>query len=106
MRYGGPRLPILPPGSLDRTMTYWHPIKDGDPRALALYERHYSARHYRDGRVRKRFVGPGQYIALLTANGDALWIWKTFCSLDCQRGVCCSMFRNESRILSSLLIRE
>lgn len=86
----------------------WHETKDGDPAGLALYERHYSARHYRDGRVRRLFIGPGEKLVLLTARNDALLAWRRckYPSLDGQRGVCCCVFRNESRHLSSRLIRE
>ena len=35
----------------------WWLSKDGDDACLALYERHYSAYQYRDGRVRRLFCG-------------------------------------------------
>lgn len=86
--------------------THWISVRDGDDRARSIYLRHYSARHYRDGRRRTKFVGPGEYIVLLTIRCDALFVWRKFISDDGQDGVCCSVFRNESSILSSDLIRE
>lgn len=91
------------PGYDDRR---WRAILDGDRRALALYERHYSARRYRDGRVRRLFVGPGEKLVLLTNDGRALFAWRRFQSDDGQEGVNCSVFRNEGADLSSELIRE
>ena len=86
--------------------TYWLPVRDGDRRALALYLRHYSARRYRDGRRRTRFVGPGERMVLLSPRCDALFVWRRFTSDDGQHGVNCAVFRNESNVLSSTLIRE
>lgn len=87
---------------------YWLPIRDGDPRALGLYLRHYSARHYRDGRSRRLFVGPGEKMVLMTEQCDALFVWRKFIddAVPAQRGVNCAVFRNESSVLSSMLIRE
>lgn len=75
---------------------------------LALYERHYSARHYRDGRERRLFVGPGEKIVLRTEEPQALFVWRKFISADAcgQEGVNCAVFRNEGPHLSSLLIRQ
>lgn len=85
---------------------FWIGVKDGDKRALALYERHYSAHQYKDGRKRTIFVGPGQKMVLLTLNCDALFVWRKFISGDGQQGINCAVFRNESPILSSALILE
>jgi hypothetical protein len=87
-------------------MPDWWLTKDGDRSVLALYERHYSAYQYRDGRVRRLFAGPGQKIVLRTANGDAGFIWRSFISDSGERGINCAFFRNESAILSSDLIRQ
>jgi len=84
----------------------WCITKDGDPSALALAAHHYSWRKYKDGRKRKLFVGPGEKIVLVTPRTDALFVWRKFRSMDNQQGVNCSIFRNESRIRSSLLIEE
>ena len=91
----------------------WWLTRDGDRTCRALYDRHYSSRQYRDGRKPKKFVGPGQYIALRTAAGDAFFVWRKFRD-DCidertgqpQAGVNCSAFRNEGAHLSSELIRQ
>jgi hypothetical protein len=95
---------------------HWLPVKDGDDRARALYLRHYSGRHYLD-RVRPAyFVGPGEKMVLLNFDCTALYVWKRnmipldqrsrYPRQDRQAGVFCSVFRNESPILSSDLIRE
>lgn len=91
----------------------WLPIKDGDPRAFALYRRHYSYKPYKDGRrqntaYRNRHLicGPGEKILLLSPRCDALFIWRKFIDRSGQRGVNCACFRNESDILSSQLILE
>lgn len=85
---------------------FWYITKDGDRSLLALYERHYSAHKYRDGRVRRLFAGPGQKIVLRTRNGDAGFVWRSFISDSSEYGINCAFFRNESRIRSSQLIRQ
>lgn len=84
----------------------WIPVKDGDSRALALYQRHYSYRPYADGRNPKLFVGPGKKIVLLSPQCDALFVWRHFHNDDGNVGTCCSVFRNESSMLSSLMILD
>lgn len=84
----------------------WYATCDGDLQALALYLHHYSARHYKDGRKRRLFVGPGEKMVLITAKGDALFVWRKFRSIDRQAGVNCAVFRNEGKIKSSELIKE
>jgi hypothetical protein len=91
----------------------WWLTKDGDAACLALYERHYPARRYRDGRRRRLFCGPGEKVVLRTADGCAFFVWRKFRD-DCidertkapQEGVNCSSFRNEGTGTSSGLIRE
>jgi hypothetical protein len=83
----------------------WYLTKDGDLTCLALYERHYSARRYADGRRRTQFIGPGQVVALRTGDGDAVFVWRKFIDDSGQDGVNCAVFRNESQHLSSDLIR-
>lgn len=85
---------------------YWTEIKDGDPYALMLFHRHYSYRPYADGRKPKLFCGPGEKMVLLGIDGRALFVWRKFRSADGQKGVNCAVFRNESDVLSSLLILE
>lgn len=91
----------------------WLPIKDGDPRAFALYRNHYSYKKYKDGRrkntaYRNRHLicGPGEKTVLLTQNADALFVWRKFIDKSGQTGINCAVFRNESNVLSSLLILE
>jgi hypothetical protein len=88
------------------TEGHWVGVRDADPRALALARRHYSWHEYRDHRPRRKFIGPGEYMCLLTADCDALFVWRKFISMDHQAGVNCAIFRNESTVLSSELITE
>lgn len=84
----------------------WYLTKDGDESLLAMYERHYSAYHYADGRVRKQCVGPGEVIALRTRAADAVFVWRCFIDDSGQTGINCAVFRNEGPILSSELVRQ
>lgn len=54
---------------------HWAPSNKADPRAVAIYERHYSCRQYADGRKRTQCAPPGETIVLLTPTCDALFIW-------------------------------
>jgi hypothetical protein len=85
---------------------YWWLTKDGDTDCLALYERHYSCHHYKDGRIRNRFAGPGEKIVLRTEHADACFVWRKFIDGSGQQGINCAFFRNESPIQSSQLIRQ
>jgi hypothetical protein len=91
----------------------WWLTKDGDRDCLALYEKHYSAYRYADGRVRDRFAGPGQKIVLRTKVADAFFVWRKFIDQcidhrtgERQAGINCAAFRNESTARSSDLIRQ
>lgn len=84
----------------------WWLTKDGDAACLALYEKHYSAYHYADGRKRKQFVGPGQHVVLRTETGDAMFVWRSFIDGSGECGINCAVFRNESPHRSSELIRQ
>lgn len=84
----------------------WYQVKDGNPIALAMYERHYSAYKYADGRERKLFCGPGEKIVLLAMDNKALFVWRKFIDDSGQKGINCAVFRNEGTILSSVLIKE
>lgn len=88
-------------------MADWWLTKDGDGKCLQLYERHYSAYHYKDGRERLLFCGPGEKIVLRTLKGDACFVWRKFID-KCpgQLGINCAVFRNESSFVSSELIRQ
>jgi hypothetical protein len=99
---------IVPPAQTVQLTEHWHVVKDGDPAGLRLYEQHYSAHQYRDGRIRKLFCGPGYKIVLLTKEGDALFVWRKFVDDSGQEGVNCAIFRNSTcgRLRSSDLILE
>src|SRR5690349_16031476 len=86
--------------------SHWVEVRDGNPYVLDLFSRHYSKRIYQDGRKVNRIVGPGQRMVLLSTCGRALFVWRKFISMDTQTGINCSVFRNESDILSSTLIKE
>lgn len=76
---------------------------DGDGFARLLADKHYS----RKSKGANLFVGPGEKIVLVTLNYDALFVWRlSVLREDNQAGVECSIFRNESNILSSELIKE
>jgi hypothetical protein len=87
---------------------HWYLTKDGDRTCLALYERHYSCNRYADGRKRSQFVGPGEHIVLRTGDADAMFVWRKFIddAIPKQEGVNCAVFRNESSLRSSELIRQ
>lgn len=82
---------------------HWLEFKDGHPAAVALYDRHYSARELAD---RKLILGPGSKVVLLTRDRSALFAWRKFIDDSGQEGVNCAVFRNEGVVLSSGLIRE
>ena len=84
----------------------WWLTKDGDKDCLAMYERHYSAYRYADGRKRTLFVGPGEKVVLRTESADAVWAWRKFIDDSGQQGINCAVFRNESKHKSSELIRQ
>ena len=80
-------------------------IRDGDPDARALYDRHYSARHYRDGRKPKRLIGPGQYLLLTTTDRKALIAFRrSNRQIAGRTGIYLSVFRNESSLKASTLL--
>ena len=87
-------------------MPDWWLTKDGDEDCLELYERHYSCYQYKDGRKRKLFVGPGEKLVLRTERADALFVWRKFIDDSGQDGINCAVFRNESPVRSSELIRQ
>lgn len=81
-------------------------VRDGNPSAWILFQRHYSRYIYKDGRNPRRFVGPGERIVLITPDGQSLFVWRKFIDQSGQGGVNCSIFRNESDRKSSELILE
>ena len=87
-------------------MPDWWLTKDGDLDCLELYEKHYSAYQYADGRERKLFVGPGEKVVLRTEAADAMFVWRRFIAASGECGINCAVFRNESKHTSSELIRQ
>jgi len=91
---------------------HWYSVKDGDPRAYALYLRHYSQKRTLRQRLfavgdQGRFAGIGERMILLSSDESALFVWRIEkFRKDNQMGVNCSIFRNEGPTLSSELIRE
>ena len=89
---------------------HWIGVRDADPRAVALYRRHYSAKNParpRFGTNYAKFCGPGRHSVYLTTDGLALWVWRlSKVRRDGQTGIECSIFRNEGPLRSSDLIRE
>ena len=83
----------------------WPGGRAGDPRALALYRRHYSCYQYRDGRHPTRFAGPGERLGLLTPECNALLVWRKFRDAGGQVGVNCAVFRNAGPQPSSDFLR-
>lgn len=95
---------------LEVVSLHWCETKTSDPTALAIFMRHYSCRRWRRrdlGGNHSRFIGPGECMVLVSHCGRALFAWRReLYRLDEQRGVNCSVFRNEGAGLSSDLIRE
>mgnify|MGYP001594648972 FL=1 len=122
-------MPIIPLLGFDG---YWVGVHDADPRAIALYERHYSNK--KPGEHRSGFLGRSERLVLMTLDGLALFAWRLVLPPDCRRssffqrdkrsirrdydgrppsryfggqvGIMCSIFRNEGPVLSSTLILE
>jgi len=90
------------------TGTYWVPVSNAHPGAVALAHRHYSAnpKTQMKDKLRRGISGPGELLTLLTTKCDALFGWQYSIRDDGQEGVNCTIFRNESSILSSTLIEE
>lgn len=89
-----------------RSFGAWEEFRDGHPIGIELYERHYSAHRYADGRERNLFAGPGFKTVLLSRDRKALFVWRKFIDDSGQRGINCAVFRNEGAGTSSDLIRE
>ena len=85
---------------------YWFHSHRFDPRALPLADRHYNRRKIGS----PQFVPPGRCVVLLTADADALWVtswpFAAYVRHAWAGAWVNSLFRNESPVLSSSLIRE
>ena len=81
----------------------WLQIHDGHPVARQIADRHYS----RGTKGARLFCGTGEKLVLITQAYDALFVWrKQRFRLNDQRGVECTLFRNEGMTLSSEMIKE
>jgi hypothetical protein len=89
-------------------MQFWTRVTKFDPRACALADRHYSRRKIGS----PQFMPPGQTIVLLTEDERAVWGWwrpapsSGLASMNGLDGWTCTIFRNESDRLSSLLVLD
>ena len=85
---------------------HWTITHGGDQRASKIYRRHYT--DYCQKSKGGKFTGPGESTVLVLPNYQALFVWmrNTIKRRDCQVGINCAVFRNESDILSSELILE
>lgn len=74
--------------------------------ARVIADRHYT----RQKPGTNQFVPPGRCLVLLTKNKDALWVtswpFAEYVKHAWAGAWICSLFRNESKVLSSTLIRE
>jgi hypothetical protein len=82
----------------------WMELRDGDESARSIFDRHYSRYIYADGRAPKLFVGPGEKLVLMTADGGAICVWRKFISLDRQEGVNCAVYRRERGDVASAML--
>jgi hypothetical protein len=86
----------------------WTQANAADPRAIELFRRHYSRRPGARAKGTERVAPPGRRVVLLTPEADALYVtsWPRFAMHKWPGAWVCSVFRNESRHLSSDLIVE
>jgi len=81
----------------------WFKVSKFNQEARKIADRHYSRQSVGD----KQFVAPGETIVLLSYDLKALFVWrKAKYRQDNQKGVECTIFRNEGKSLSSDLIKE
>ncbi len=74
-----------------------------DQESRALADRHYS----REKIGSRQFIPPGETVVLRNPEGTWLFVWqKSKYRLDNQTGWNCSIFRNESKRLSSEIISK
>lgn len=84
----------------------WMHMRDGDASCRAIFDRHYSRYIYADGRKPKLFVGPGEKLVLMQADGQAICVWRKHISRDNQQGVNCAIYRNESIRKASEMLKD
>lgn len=87
---------------------WWITIADGDPRAAAIYSRHYSCHRYGDRRRsdptyrnRHLIIGPGEKTLMLGRDGRSIFAWRRFIDDSGQNGVNNCIFHRESGPLAS-----
>jgi hypothetical protein len=87
---------------------FWAQVGKFDPRSAALADRHYSRRKVGS----PQFMPPGQTLILLSHDERAVWGWwrphpaSGIPSLNGLDGWTCTIFRNESSVLSSELVLD
>jgi hypothetical protein len=85
---------------------HWRRTWAADPRARALADRHYS----RQQPGTREFAPPGRKVILVTAQYRALWVSQApapgIARADGGDYWYCSLFRNESSRLATVLIRQ
>ncbi|MEK3718931.1 hypothetical protein [Paenibacillus sp. FSL R7-0333] len=79
----------------------WLVVPKGDDSCRRLADRHYS----RQTIGSPQFTRPGHNLVLRTALGDAVWVTWSGMRDDGLRAWECTIFRNESAVLSSEMIR-
>jgi len=83
------------------------PVRDGTQEARLLYNRHYSARRYRDGRKPLKLMGPGQYLLLTDPSWTCLiGFRRSGRAIAGCRGIYLAVFRNESSRKASQILRQ
>ena len=85
----------------------WITVRDGDDSFRAVFDRHYSRRHYANGCVSLLCLGPGQKLPMVTADVSGIFAWRKFKSDDAQTGINCAVFRREGGdIPASELVKQ
>lgn len=80
----------------------WMLTHKGDRSCRLLADRHYSRQHV----GHPMFTRPGRNLVLRTADGMATWVTWSGIRDDGMEAFECTIFRNESEILSSDLIKD
>lgn len=92
--------------TIDDGSMLWHTSRSVHPGAIALADRHYS----RVTVGASEMMPPGRRLVLLTAGQDAVWgtswPYAQYVNRAWKSAWLCSIFRNESEYLSSILIRQ
>lgn len=89
----------------DRVSEDWYRFSSSSHDAFAMARQHYSVKHRHPKCT--ALAGPGEKIVLMTSDRKALFIWLySKYRADGQDGINCTIFRNESNVLSSVLIEQ